>query len=166
MPTSQPAVVRDAGTHPCLGDLRHRRVFRDLSEALARGGPSEECRHSTCLHSSNRLALAADSLPAVRGTTERLAPVTDARASVGGRRATISPPTDRSPLEKTVLQHVALILTDVGRICVRCLASDADVAPDDVMQHIQVIAATITTTVDYGSCGVCGRQDNVLSFAE
>ena len=73
---------------------------------------------------------------------------------------------DAKPSEKTILQHVALVLADAGRVCARCLAHDDGVTPDDVTQQLQVIAATISIMVDHGTCRVCGRQDNVFAFGD
>ena len=67
---------------------------------------------------------------------------------------------DAKPSEKTILQHVALVLADAGRVCARC------VTPDDVTQQLQVIAATISIMVDHGTCRVCGRQVNVFAFGD
>jgi len=38
------------------------------------------------------------------------------------------------------------------------------VTPEDVMRHMHVISASISTTVDYGICRACRRQANVFSF--
>jgi hypothetical protein len=52
---------------------------------------------------------------------------------------------DAKPSEKTILQHVALVLADAGLVCARCLAHDDGVTPGDVTQQLQVIAATRTS---------------------
>ncbi len=66
--------------------------------------------------------------------------------------------------EKTILQHVALVLADGGRICARCLARDAGVTPENVKRQLLVIAVRLRTTADYGICRACGRQDKLFSF--
>ena len=70
------------------------------------------------------------------------------------------------PPRKPILQHLVLILSNAGMICARCLGGDAGVEAEDVIQHLQIIAATISITIDFAVCRVCKQQQNLFSFGD
>lgn len=67
---------------------------------------------------------------------------------------------------KPILQHLVLVLANAGMICARCLGGDAGVEAEDVMQHLQIIAATISITIDYAVCRACRKPNNLFSFGD
>ena len=58
------------------------------------------------------------------------------------------------------------MLSDGGKICVRCVASDAGVPTSELPPYVQIVASSILITMDRGRCRLCGREDTRLSFGE
>jgi len=79
-----------------------------------------------------------------------------------GAVAAYSRPEGRS----TIVQHIAAVLSDGGKICVRCVASDAGVPTSELPPYVQIVASSILITMDRGRCRLCGREDTRLSFGE